>query len=88
MEYDNPSPEYLKGFNYGYMIAQHIPDLAQQVSKTAAESDRFKGLKDGIEQYTIEQSKERIPEWLKKDRLSSLDKNKDTKEKDKDLDKE
>lgn len=81
------SPDYLKGFNYGYMIAEHIPDLAKQLSTATGESDRFVGMKHGIEQFEIEKSKtkDNRPEWLNPDRLRDLDsereKNKEDKEK-------
>lgn len=70
---ENPSPDYLKGFNYGYMIAENIPDLAKQLATATGASDRFVGMKHGIEQYKLEQSKTKLPDWLQQDRLQTLD---------------
>ncbi len=84
---DNPSPEYLKGFNYGYMVAEYIPDLAKQLSTATGTSDRFVGMKHGIEQFEQKKTKTKQPDWLSKNRLQNLD----TKEIDKgkeDLDKD
>lgn len=47
-------PEFQKGFNYGYMVAEHIPSLAQQLSTATGDTAKFLGLKAGIEQYNLE----------------------------------
>ncbi|MCX6315974.1 MAG: hypothetical protein NTW29_01685 [Bacteroidetes bacterium] len=70
---ETPSPDYLKGFNYGYMIAEHVPDLAKQLSTATGASDRFVGMKHGIEQFELEKSKSDVPKWLNPDRLKDLD---------------
>lgn len=82
---DNPSPEYIKGFNEGYLLAKHSPDLVEKLPKDLGVSDRSKGFAAGREQYIIEQQKDRQPAWLKKDRLSNL--NRESKDKG-DLDKD
>lgn len=64
IENENPSPDYLKGFNYGYMIAEHIPDLAKQLSTVTGASDRFIGMKHGIEQFSKEKIQSITPDWL------------------------
>ena len=71
---ENISPEYLKRFNDGYLIAKHMPELAKQIKDAAKELGD--GFKDGIEQFEKEAQVSQPP-WLKKDRLSSLDKNQD-----------
>lgn len=63
-------PEYQKGFNYGYMIAEHIPNLAQQLSTATGDGAKFVGLREGIEQYTKELDKKLTPQILKKDEIS------------------
>lgn len=67
---ENPSPEYVKGFNYGYIIA-NIPGLAEQLSKNDATSGKFLGVKHGIAQYQKEFEQSRKPDWLSKDHLST-----------------
>lgn len=53
-----PSKEYLKGFNSGYVIAQYEPELAQQLSQTPdKKSDFFKGFSSGAKEYKQEKSK-------------------------------
>ena len=65
---ENPSTEYIKGFNYGYSIAEHIPDLAQQLSTATGGGDKIVGLKAGIEQYNYELDKKLTPQILKADK--------------------
>jgi len=63
MEEKQPTPEYLKGFNYGYIIGEHKPDLALSLSQTKFpenEYDYGNGLKDGIQQKTLELTKEKF----------------------------
>ena len=78
------SPEYQKRFNDGYLFAKHMPELAKQIKGGTKELED--GFKDGIEQFEKE-DKAPYPSWLRKDRLSSLDKDEDI-EPDKDLDRE
>ena len=77
MEEQEVNPDYLKCFNDGYLLAQHEPDLAAQLSRSTGDTPHLSGLKQGIDQYNMEKSKENYPSWLKKDRLSSLDKEHD-----------
>lgn len=83
-----PSPDYIKGFNYGYIIA-NIPGLADQLSKNDATSGKLLGVKHGIAQYQREIEQNRKPDWLRKDRNVASDKDATKqREKDKDADKE
>jgi hypothetical protein len=55
--------KYIKGFNNGYILAEHKPDLAESLSKTSATAnDYVEGLIDGREQLEFEKSKEKISE--------------------------
>lgn len=84
-ENSTPHPDYLKGFNEGYVMQQHAPKLAQKLSEAVKDSDRGSGFKDGAQQFNNERSKERLPAWLQKDRFSNPDKGSDkTKGQDKD----
>lgn len=58
-------PDYLKGFNDGYIIAQYEPELAEKLSTIKAISPRIVGLQQGREQFLKEQLKEKLPNWLK-----------------------
>ena len=82
-ENETPQPDYLKGFNEGYLMAKHLPDLAEKLAKADNESVRHMGFRDGRSQLTKEKEKTRYPDWLKSDRLDSIDKKQDkSKEKD------
>lgn len=43
--------QYTQGFQDGYLIASHLPDLAKELSKTKVNDDRGKGLLAGIDQF-------------------------------------
>ena len=82
-ETETPHPDYVTGFNEGYTIAQHMPELADQLSQAIGDTDRGQGFKSGREQFLEEMKDNRRPSFLRSDRLSDLDK--DTS---KDIDKE
>ena len=65
---DKVEPDYLKGFNEGYTIAQHQPELAEKLANINSDFIRLVGFKDGRKQYQAEQLKERLPSWIKGDR--------------------
>ena len=71
-ETETPHPDYLKGFNEGYMISKHLPDLAGKLPSALGENERGKGFLDGKQQFLAEKNKDRTPSWLKNDRLSNL----------------
>jgi len=83
MNDDSPPLAFQKGFNDGYLLAKHMPDLAENLLKASGSSPFLDALKMGIEQYSIEKGKQPSFPWLSKDRLSKLS-NKTDKSKDKD----
>jgi len=48
-------PEYVKGFNQGYLLAKEIPDFTikdiEKMPKAIQEKPRINGIKDGMRQY-------------------------------------
>lgn len=73
---------YKKGFNEGYLISRHEPDLAAKLSAVKSEHPRMEGFRDGRSECL--QEKEHYPGWMKRD-VSKLygDKGKEDKELDK-----
>ncbi|GAB3732253.1 hypothetical protein [Spirosoma lituiforme] len=67
-EQDNVESEYVKGFNEGYTISQHKPELAERLAGIDSDFIRLVGFKAGREQFQKEQLRERLPDWLKGDR--------------------
>ncbi len=54
-------PNYLKGFNNGYQLAKHEPDLAAQLAAHSNDhNEYFKGLVSGKQEYEKE-----VREWAK-----------------------
>ncbi|GAA3913674.1 hypothetical protein GO495_17645 [Chitinophaga oryziterrae] len=83
-----PHPDYIKGFNEGYILIKHMPELSDKLPASMGNSERGQGFQAGKNQYILEREKQ-LPSWLKSDRLSSLDKEDQERGKDKnDLDKE
>jgi hypothetical protein len=73
------TPEYINsyqtGFNEGYLIAKHEPDLSEKLSKIKVETPRIDGIHDGRREFILEQIKERNTSRNVKEK--SPDKNKD-----------
>lgn len=61
-------PEYLRGFNEGYLLAQHKPELAEKLATINSDFIRLVGFKDGQKQYQAERTKTRLPSWMKQER--------------------
>ncbi len=53
-EKEEASPEYLKGFNEGYLISKHEPKLAAQLSTAEGTTERLQGMKDGHSRFELE----------------------------------
>lgn len=68
-DYETPDPEFVKGFNEGYTLARHLPELSKQLAVVKGDNPRSAGFEQGREQFTTEQKRERYPAWLKSDRL-------------------
>lgn len=61
--------EFFKGFNNGYRLAQHEPELAKTITKSFKGFEilgpRAEGFMDGIEIYEKELIREMRPEWMR-----------------------
>jgi len=59
-----PEQQYIKGFNHGYLLTKHLPDLVAKLLKhiKSATSDYLTGFYSGKEEYELEKSKEQINE--------------------------
>ena len=74
-----PHPDFIKGYNQGYIIAQHEPELAEKLAQAMGDTERGKGFQGGRTEYLQEKSQEksRIPDWLAKDYYQNLNKEAD-----------
>lgn len=57
-EIQDPSPEYIKGFNQMYKLKKDMPEVAQQILSAKDDSDRFKGMNAGAKQHELERIRE------------------------------
>ena len=90
MEENQPSKEYIKGFNKGYILRTHKPQLAQSLSlaKFPESAKEYQdGLLGGIQQKETELRQERAKNFsfdkLKEQYKDELHLKKNTKDKDK-----
>lgn len=64
-ENETPHPDYIKGFNEGYLLSTHLPDIAQAVARSNSSSFRSAGFVDGTKQRQLELQRENYPAWRK-----------------------
>lgn len=57
--------EYQKGFNEGYLLTKHLPELAGSIAKIESLSPRIEGFRDGRKEFALEKVRERRPSFLK-----------------------
>ncbi|OJW12513.1 hypothetical protein [Mucilaginibacter sp. 44-25] len=57
-EEQDPSPEYIKGFNQMYKLNKEAPEVAQQMLSAKSQSNRFKGMQAGAKQAELERIRE------------------------------
>lgn len=50
---------YKRGFNEGYVLTAHAPELARALAKADTAAPRMEGFRDGRREYIIEQTKTR-----------------------------
>ncbi|WP_375447193.1 hypothetical protein [uncultured Fibrella sp.] len=86
---DKVEPDYVKGFNEGYILAKHMPELAERLADIDSDFVRLAGFKAGREQQQTEMARERLPAWLTGDRPQKAEKSPiKTKDRDKEPDKD
>lgn len=51
--------KYIKGFNDGYLLKQHRPQLIENLVNISSSSDYIQGLKDGERTYSQKKIKSR-----------------------------
>lgn len=84
-ENESIHPDYLKGFNEGYLLKKYLPELADKLLQAESHSSRSNGFKDGVTEYVHELEKAKYPAWLREDRYSDLGNEPDrSKERDRD----
>jgi len=74
-EQTTPDAGYIKGFNEGYIITKHMPELSDCVVQARNESPRLEGFRDGRKQLVLE----KIAEQHKTPLLLKTDKDKETR---------
>lgn len=77
---------YQQGFNEGYILAQHQPELSEKLAEVKGGGLRMEGFRDGREEWMQERLKDRLPDWLKKNPRERMQKDAKQAHKDKDKD--
>lgn len=62
-----PHPDFVKGFNEGYILTEHMPEIASKIADAVKGSEHGDGFNGGRDQYLHELAIERTPTWLKRD---------------------
>lgn len=65
--------EYVEGFNQGYLIAKHLPELAGTLATVESQSSRMEGFRDGRKEYVLETLRSKTAEWQKADLSNNKD---------------
>ena len=73
MEDEKINPDYQKGYNDGYLIAKHEPDLADKLKNLPDSTPRMEGFEAGRKQLLRDRFKERLPELVKDDPDKDVD---------------
>lgn len=79
-------PLYIKGFNQGYLLQKHEPDLTSQLVPALGASEQSRGFKAGRDEFIAEKTKSLAPDWLKDDPFAAPQKDDLDLDKDKDYD--
>lgn len=58
--------KYIKGFNHGYYLIKHNPELLKSILQSKSDNEYFKGLNDGSKVIEKEKIKTRLQELKKK----------------------
>jgi len=73
MEEEKIDPDYRQGYNDGYLIAQHEPDLSDKLKNLPDRTPRMEGFEAGRKQLLRDRFKERLPEWVQDDLNKDMD---------------
>ncbi|MFD1000208.1 hypothetical protein ACFQ21_12875 [Ohtaekwangia kribbensis] len=79
-----PSPDYIKGFNEGYLLTTHSRDLADKLVSAKGDGERMQGFQDGYKQVLLDKIREQRPKSMTDPEFLKTIQNND---KDRDLDK-
>lgn len=85
-EYITPDPAYVKGFNDGYIIAEHKPELATQLKSLQQDGPWFEGFRDGHSAFRQEMIQEMTTEMMDWDMPGPPEENDKSHDKDHDRD--
>ncbi|HVN67509.1 MAG TPA: hypothetical protein VMT55_03985, partial [Candidatus Sulfotelmatobacter sp.] len=61
---------YLTGFNQGYILTEHLPQVAEKLATIQSKENEpwISGIRDGREQYFADQVRGFRPKWLDQER--------------------
>ena len=75
MEERQPSEKYIKGFNKGYVLQKHKPELAlnlKHIKFPENELEFQNGLRDGSDQYQKEQKRDLVKSQYNKEKTKDI----------------
>lgn len=85
MEKDLQESDFIKGFNDGYIMTKHYPELSAKLAEIESDAPRIDGFKEGRKQFVIDKAKEAREQWKSQDKAPAQE---PQKAKDKDMDRD
>lgn len=72
--------DFITGFNDGYIMTRHLPDLSGKLAEINSDAPRIDGFKEGRKQFVLDKAKEMREQWKNADKgeYQQPDKLKDT----------
>jgi hypothetical protein len=68
MESALPEADYTKGFNDGYIMTKHLPELSEKLSGIDSDVPRIDGFKEGRKQFVLDKARETREQWRSQDK--------------------
>lgn len=87
MENEYPiDSNYQKGFNEGYLVTKHWPEMSDSIVAVKNATPRLNGFRDGQRQYLLDFTKANRPKWMLRNNNSFPERDHDKEKDGKDID--
>ena len=64
---------YIKGFNHGYLMAKHEPEVLKHLLTATPENEYLQGMQEGQKEYEKELAKEKLHQKMQHSKDQSKD---------------
>ena len=77
---------YQKGFNEGYLVTKHWPEMSDTIAQVKNLTPRLDGFRDGRRQYVLDLTKANRPNWMQRNNNRSPEREQGKEKEGKDID--